>query len=97
MVDELRAEGVKAGLLRLRTFRPFPAEAVRSALKNVKAIAVMDKSMSFGGNGGAVFHEIRHAMYDVQIHVLSLLTIFTVLAEETQAPKTSRKSSMICT
>jgi len=64
VVDELRAEGSKVGLLRLRTFRPFPADEVRRALENVKAIGVMDKSMSFGGNGGAVFHEIRHALYD---------------------------------
>jgi pyruvate ferredoxin oxidoreductase alpha subunit len=64
IVDELRQEGVKAGLLRLRTFRPFPVEEVRSALGSVKAVAVMDKSMSFGGNGGAVFHEVRSALYD---------------------------------
>jgi len=64
VVDEMRSEGVKAGLLRLRTFRPFPVNEVRSALQGVKAVAVMDKSMSFGGNGGAVFHEVRHAMYD---------------------------------
>jgi pyruvate ferredoxin oxidoreductase alpha subunit len=66
IVDELRQEGVKAGLLRLRTFRPLPVEEIRSALENVKAVAVMDKSMSFGGNGGAVFHEIRHVLYDVE-------------------------------
>jgi pyruvate ferredoxin oxidoreductase alpha subunit len=64
VVDELRAEGVKAGLLRLKAFRPFPATQVQKALQNVKAIGVMDKSMSFGGNGGAVFHEVRHSMYD---------------------------------
>ena len=64
IVDELRQEGVKAGLLRMRTFRPFPAEAVRSTLEHVKAAAVMDKSMSFGGNGGAVFHEVRAALYN---------------------------------
>jgi pyruvate ferredoxin oxidoreductase alpha subunit len=68
IVDELRAEGVKAGLLRLRTFRPLPVQELRNALKNAKAIAVMDKSMSFGGFGGAVFHEVRHALYDVQSH-----------------------------
>jgi len=64
VVDDLRQEGVKAGLLRLRTFRPLPVEAIRSALANVKAVAVMDKCMSFGGNGGPVFHEIRHLLYD---------------------------------
>ena len=68
VVDELRQEGIKAGLLRLRTFRPLPVEELRSALKNVKAIAVMDKSMSFGGFGGAVYHEVRHALYDAPAH-----------------------------
>jgi len=65
VVDELRAEGVKAGLLRIRTYRPFPAEAIVNALGKVKAVAVMERSMSFGGRGGAVFHEVRHALYDV--------------------------------
>jgi len=68
IVDGLRQEGVKAGLLRLRTFRPLPVEALRNALQDVKAVAVMDKSMSFGGNGGAVYHEIRHALYDADVH-----------------------------
>jgi pyruvate ferredoxin oxidoreductase alpha subunit len=68
IVDELRQEGVKAGLLRLRTFRPLPVEEIRSALAGVKAVAVMDRSMSFGGNGGAVFHEVRHVLYDAEVH-----------------------------
>jgi len=68
IIDELRQEGLKAGLLRLRTFRPLPVEELRNALKNSKAIAVMDKSMSFGGLGGAVFHEVRHALYDEKTH-----------------------------
>ena len=63
-VDELRDNGVKAGLLRIRTYRPFPAEAIAKALSKTKAVAVMDRSMSFGGRGGAVFHEVRHALYD---------------------------------
>ncbi len=66
IVDELRQEGVKAGLLRLRTFRPLPVEEIRTALENVKAVAVLDKSLSFGGNGGAVFHEVRHVLYDAK-------------------------------
>jgi pyruvate ferredoxin oxidoreductase alpha subunit len=68
VVDDLRQEGVKAGLLRLRTFRPLPVEEIRSALENVKAVAVMDRCMSFGGNGGPVFHEFRHVLYDVTAH-----------------------------
>jgi pyruvate ferredoxin oxidoreductase alpha subunit len=64
VVDELRKKGVKPGLLRIRTFRPFPVEEIAKALGTVKAVAVMDRSMSFGGSGGAVFHEVRHALYD---------------------------------
>lgn len=67
VVDELREKGVKAGLLRLRTFRPLPVEDLRSALCNVKAVAVMDRCMSFGGNGGPVYHEIRHVLYDADV------------------------------
>jgi pyruvate ferredoxin oxidoreductase alpha subunit len=64
VVDDLRAEGKKAGLLRIRTYRPFPAEEIVKALSKVKAVGVMERSMSFGGIGGAVFHEVRHALYD---------------------------------
>jgi pyruvate ferredoxin oxidoreductase alpha subunit len=67
VVDDLRKEGVKAGLLRLRAFRPLPVKEILNALEKVKAVAVMDKSMSFGGDGGAVFHEIRHALYDAKV------------------------------
>lgn len=66
VVDQLRTEGVKAGLLRVRTFRPLPVDDIQETLKNVKAVAVMDRSNSFGGHGGAVFHEVRHALYDAQ-------------------------------
>ncbi|MGB9135374.1 MAG: transketolase C-terminal domain-containing protein [Candidatus Bathyarchaeia archaeon] len=68
VVDQLRDEGIKAGLLRIRTFRPLPVDEVQKALKNAKAVAVMDRSNSFGGHGGAVFHEVRHALYDAQTH-----------------------------
>jgi pyruvate ferredoxin oxidoreductase alpha subunit len=68
VVDELREEGVKAGVLRIRTFRPLPVEGIVEALKKVKAVAVMDRSMSFGGSGGPVYHEVRHALYDLPVH-----------------------------
>lgn len=90
VVDELRQEGVKAGLLKLRTFRPFPLEAVRSALKNVKAVAVMDKSMSFGGNGGAVFQEVRHVMYDAEVHPFIVDFIYGLGGRDT-SPKEFRR------
>jgi len=68
VVDQLRGKGVKAGLLRLRTFRPLPVTDIVRALENVKAVAVLDRSNSFGGYGGAVFHEVRHVLYDAKSH-----------------------------
>ena len=68
VVDGLRQNGIKAGLLRLRTFRPLPVEEIRSAVANVKALAVMDKCISFGGNGGPVFHAFRHLLYEEANH-----------------------------
>jgi pyruvate ferredoxin oxidoreductase alpha subunit len=65
VVDELREKGVKAGLLKIRMFRPFPAQEIMNALKNVKAVAVMDKAESFSTAGGPVFTEIRSALYDI--------------------------------
>jgi len=68
VVNELRSKRMKVGLLRLRTFRPLPVKEITKALENVKAVAVMDRSLSFGGHGGAVFHEIRHILYDASTH-----------------------------
>ena len=65
VVDQLRDQGVKAGLLKIRMFRPFPAEEIKAALQHVKAVAVMDKSDMFATTGGPVFNEVRSAMYDV--------------------------------
>jgi len=66
VVDELREKGVKAGLLRIRVFRPLPVQDIIKWLSDKKAVAVMDRACSFGGNGGPLFHEIRHALYDLQ-------------------------------
>jgi pyruvate ferredoxin oxidoreductase alpha subunit len=68
VVDQLRADGIKAGLLRLRAYRPFPKEDIVKALEDVKVVAVMDRSHSFGAHGGPIFHEIRHVLYDAPTH-----------------------------
>lgn len=90
VIEELRAEGIKAGLLRIRTFRPFPAEEIAKALGKAKAVAVMDKSISFGGNGGAVFHETRHALYDMQNHPYLVNYIYGLGGRDT-SPSQIRK------
>jgi pyruvate ferredoxin oxidoreductase alpha subunit len=64
-VDALRAQGVKAGLLKLRVFRPFPGEEIAAALANVKAVAVMDKCEGNSAGGGPLFAEVRSACYDL--------------------------------
>jgi pyruvate ferredoxin oxidoreductase alpha subunit len=66
VVDYLRSQGVKAGVLRIRTFRPMPVQDIIKRLEGVKAIAVMDRSNSVGANGGPLFHEIRHILYGTQ-------------------------------
>ena len=63
-VDDLRAKGVKAGLVKVRVFRPFPGEELAQALSKIKAAAVMDKSEGFSANGGPLFAETRSALYD---------------------------------
>ena len=65
IVDEYRNKGIKAGLLKPRVFRPFPAEEIADVLKNTKAVAVLDRADSFGSSGGPLFPEFRSAMYDV--------------------------------
>ena len=64
VVDELRAKGVKAGMLKVRVYRPFPAEEVVKAISKVKAAAVLDRSDMFSNQGGQLFAEIRSAMYE---------------------------------
>ncbi len=61
--NDLRAqEGLKCGVLKVRAFRPFPAEAIASALEGKAIVGVMDRAISFG-LGGPLYHEIRSARY----------------------------------
>ncbi len=63
-VDELRREGKKAGLIKLRVFRPFPVAMLKAALKKLKVVGVMDRSDSFSTNGGQLYIETRSILYD---------------------------------
>jgi len=67
-IDELREKGVKAGLVKPRVFRPFPKEELADALKNLKAIAVMDRSDSMNAQEGPLCLEIKAALYDKGIN-----------------------------
>jgi pyruvate ferredoxin oxidoreductase alpha subunit len=61
-VDELRAEGKKVGLVKLRCFRPFPVKDIQAALKNVQAVGVCDRAISFGATGPS-YADVACTMY----------------------------------
>ena len=63
-VDRLREKGVKAGMVKLRFLRPFPAREVVNTLSKAKAVAILDRSDTFSNTGGPVFNEIRSALYE---------------------------------
>ena len=62
-IDELRGKGVKAGLIKLRLWRPFPFAELAAVLKNAAQLIVTDRAVSFGGPGGPVFSEIKSALF----------------------------------
>jgi len=64
VIDRMRKDGKKVGLLRLRLFRPFPYGEVAGALKHAKSVAVLDRSMSYGANA-PLFGEVKNALYDL--------------------------------
>ena len=63
IVNALRREGKRVGLVKIRVFRPFPIQRLVRALTKVEAVAVLDRSIAFGSAGGPVFDEIRSALY----------------------------------
>lgn len=73
VVDHLRDRGIKAGLVKLRVFRPFPNEQLAQALSNLKSIAVLDRAISFGSLGGPVYLEVRSAMYGKNIPIYNYI------------------------
>ncbi len=65
-VDEARGKGIKAGLIKLRFVRPFPAARIAKALEGKKAFAVVDRSVSFGWSCGPMYVETRSAVADAK-------------------------------
>ncbi|MFH0905057.1 MAG: transketolase C-terminal domain-containing protein [Methanobacteriota archaeon] len=72
VVDELRQEGEKVGLIKLRFFRPFPSDELKNILQNTAAVGVVDRSLSFIG-GGQAFNEVRSALYGLSIPIINHL------------------------
>ena len=83
VVDELRNKRVKAGLLKVRMFRPFPAEEIAEALAGLKAVAILDKADSLNGAGGALFEDITSAMYVNQKNVPMVNYVYGIGGRDT--------------
>lgn len=85
VVDNLRAKGIKAGLLKIRVFRPFPVEEISNALSHIKAIAILDRADSLNAAGGALFEDITSAMYVNNVHVPAVNYIYGIGGRDTKA------------
>ena len=85
VVDNLREKGIKAGLIKVRMFRPFPSEEIAEALKNAKTIAVLDKSDSLNGAGGALFEDVVSSMFASNIHVPTVNYVYGIGGRDTKA------------
>lgn len=85
VADNLRNQGIKAGVLKIRMFRPFPAEEIAEALKNAKAVAVLDKSDSLNGAGGALFSDVTSGMFVNNVNVPTVNYIYGIGGRDTTA------------
>lgn len=75
-VDDLREQGKRVGVLKLRVFRPFPAEEIAQALRNCKAVAIMDRCESYNGNGGPLGSEVTAALFREKIMIEAVNYIY---------------------
>jgi pyruvate ferredoxin oxidoreductase alpha subunit len=64
-VDTMRNQGKKVGMVKLRVFRPWPAQVLKESLKKFKTVAVMDRADTVSAWGGALFTETTSALYDL--------------------------------
>src|SRR5512142_18041 len=64
VADRLRADGIRAGVISPHVIRPFPADAIREALRGVRAVVLGERSSSFGAHGSNLTHEVKSALKD---------------------------------
>lgn len=75
-IDKLREAGEKVGLLKIRLYRPFPAEAIAQALTGVKAVAVMDRAEGYTNHGGPLGADVMSALYRAKSQALAVNYIY---------------------
>ena len=83
--DRLREKGIKAGVLKVRVFRPFPTEEIAKSLSKAKAIAVLDKADGLNAAGGALFTDITSAMYTNNVTVPTINYIYGIGGRDTKS------------
>jgi pyruvate ferredoxin oxidoreductase alpha subunit len=86
---QLRAQGVRAGIVKIRVFRPFPAELIVDAVKNCQAVAVMDRAIAFGtpNNAGPVFTDLTSALFNLGVCGLPVINyIYGLGGRDTTPP-----------
>ena len=83
--DKLREQGIKAGVLKLRVFRPFPAEEISRALSKAKAVAVLDKADALNATGGPLFTDVTSALYVNGVKVPTVNYIYGIGGRDTKS------------
>lgn len=83
VVDRLRENGVKAGLLKIRVYRPFPGEEVANVLSHLKAVAVLDRADSLNAVGGALFEDVTSCLYVANKHVPMVNYVYGIGGRDT--------------
>ena len=82
-IDELREQGIKAGLLKVRVLRPFPGEEIAKALSKIKAVAILDKADSLNGQGGALYEDVVAGMYNEKLSIPTVNYIYGIGGRDT--------------
>lgn len=75
-VDRLREKGEKVGLIKIRLYRPFPASELAEALKNVEAVAIMDRAEGYTNHGGPLGADVMSALYRAHADALAVNYIY---------------------
>lgn len=81
--DNLRKSGVKAGVIKVRVFRPFPAETIANAIKNLKAVAILDKADGLNAVGGPLFTDVTSGLFVNNINVPAVSYIYGLGGRDT--------------
>lgn len=81
--DELREQGIKAGVLKVRVFRPFPGKEIAKELSSAKAVAVLDKADSLNGQGGALYEDVVSGMYNEQLTIPTVNYVYGIGGRDT--------------